>query len=145
MDAALWSGSEKAGIWPVLLAPDGAASPMIPEGMPVVKELDHTALMIRQRLKGGGTFTIICRESGLTAAGEAGEDKPLAWAWDMVGGAGQQAVVQTVTLNRVSYRYFGVNYQIRTAIGTGSCQQLSNGDIRLTPDNYGKLALGLYQ
>ena len=51
MDAARWSGTEKAGIWPVLLSTDGETSPMASDGPPVVNELNPTDLSIRQPLR----------------------------------------------------------------------------------------------
>ena len=65
MDGALWSGRQKAGMWPVLLSADGGKSPMAPDGPPVVKELSPTDLSIRQPLGGGGNLSIICRETTL--------------------------------------------------------------------------------
>ncbi|MGA2247895.1 MAG: hypothetical protein ABSH48_23150, partial [Verrucomicrobiota bacterium] len=73
MDGALWSGSERAGMWPVLLAPDGKTSPLTPEGLAVVKELNRTDLSITQPLLGGGTFNMICRESSFICTGRDGQ------------------------------------------------------------------------
>lgn len=143
MDACLWSGQKPAGIWPVLLSSDGKTSPLTPDGPPVVKELDATALSIRQPLRGGGTFSIVCGEMKVTFAGEDGQGNPLHWAWDMVGGAQQKAAVQTVNSNSVGYHYAGVNYQLRLFPDTGFCQQLDSGAIRLCPNNSGKLVLML--
>ncbi len=143
MDAGLWSGSDTnaVGIWPVLLSANDASSPMAPEGSPSVRELDPTDLIIRQPLASGGTFSILCCETNVTFIGVDGQGQPLHWAMNLVGGAGQAAVVQTVTTNGVAYQYDGVNYQLNLAPDTGTCQQLSNGDIQLNPDSSGKLAL----
>jgi hypothetical protein len=137
MDAALWSGPEKAGIWPILISTNGHPAPMRMEGPPLVRELNLTDLMIRQHLQCGGTFTLICRESWLTAACVDAAGKPLVWAWDMVGGARQRAAVQAVTLGSVSYHFLGVDYQLRLVAGT--CHQLFNGNIRIRPDSSGVL------
>jgi hypothetical protein len=137
MDAALWSGPDKAGIWPILISPDGHPAPMRMEGPPLVRELNSTDLMIRQHLQGGGTFTLICREAWLTANCLDAAGKPLSWAWDLVGGTRQKAAVQAVTLSSVRYRYLGVDYQFRLA--AGSCHQLFNGNIRVRPDSSGVL------
>ena len=114
---------------------------MAPDGPPVVKELNPTDLSIRQPLRGGGTFSIICRETNVTFTGVDGQGQPLRWAWDMVGGARQKSAVQTVTPNGIAYHYAGVDYQLRLAPDAGSCQQLDNGAIRLIPDGSGKLVL----
>jgi len=141
MDAALWSGTEKAGIWPVLLSSDGEKSPMAPEGPPVVRELNPTDLSIRQPLAGGGTFSIVCSETNVTFSGVDGQGQPLRWAWDMVGGARQKSAVQTVTPNGIAYHYTGVDYQLRLAPNAAACRQMDNGAIRLIPDGSGRLVL----
>jgi hypothetical protein len=141
MDGALWSGSERAGMWPVLLAPDGKTSPLTPEGLAVVKELNRTDLSITQPLLGGGTFNMICRESSFICTGRDGQGLPLPWAWDLVGGAQETSVVQNVTSNTISYNYAAMNYQLHVAPSSGSCRQSSNGDIWISPNSAGKLVL----
>ena len=64
---------------------------------------------------------------------------PGLWIWS--AGLGKTAVIQTVTSNSVKYHYIGANYRLRLPPGAGSCQQLSNGLIRLRPDASGKLVL----
>ena len=141
MDGRLWSGREKAGIWPVLLSPDGKTAPMVPDGPPVVKELNKTDLSIRQPLHGGGTFSIICGETNVTFAGLNKQGQPLRWAWDLIGSSRQKSAVQAVALNTVTYHYAGANYQLGLSPGTASCQPSGNGAIRLSPDKSGKLVL----
>ena len=141
MDGALWSGIEKAGMWPVLLSTNGNNLSLAPDGSPVVKELTPTDLSIRQPLRGGGTFSIVCGETNITFAGVDGQGKPLHWAWDMVGGARQKSAVQMVSSNCVAYNYSGVNYQLRLAPEAGFSEQLSSGAIRLHPASSGKLVL----
>jgi hypothetical protein len=141
MDGCLWSGTKPAGIWPVLLSPDGKASPLAPDGPPVVKELNPTNLSINQPLRSGGMFSVVCGESNLTFTGVDKQGQPLRWAWDMVGGAQQKSAVQMVTANNVGYQYTGVNYQLRISPETGFCEQLSSGAIRLHPASSGKLVL----
>ena len=141
MDGARWSRTEKAGIWPVLLSPNGESSPMTPDGPPVVKELTPTDLSSRQPLRGGGTLSIVCCETNVTFAGVDGQGQPLRWAWDLVGGVRQKSAVQAVTSNAVAYHYNGVDYQLRLAPDAGFCQQLANGAIRLSPNRSGKLVL----
>ncbi|HXI72755.1 MAG TPA: hypothetical protein VNN22_20645 [Verrucomicrobiae bacterium] len=145
MDSALWSvaGTKPAGMWPVLFASDGTTSPMSPEGPPVVKELNRTDLSITQPLAGGGVFSMICSEAKIVCTAVDGDGKPLRWAWNLAGGAQQQVVVQAVASNGITYHYAGVNYEPKLSSGMGSCQQLSNGDIRLCPNNSGKLELFL--
>lgn len=141
MDGALWSGSEKVGIWPVLFTPDGQPSPMNTDGPPVVQELTPTKLSIRQSLPGGGIFSMVCGETNVTFIVLDGQGQPLKWVLDMVGGAQQKAHLLTVSSNRVAYHSAGVNYHFRLAHDTSSCQQLTNDAIRLTPNSSGKLNL----
>ncbi len=141
MDGALWSGKEKAGIRPVLLAPDGGTSPMSLEGVPVVEQLTPTELSITQPLRGGGSFSLVCGETNVICTGMDGQGQSLHWALDMVGGAQQKAVVQMVASNSVAYQFSGVDYQLKLSPGAGSCQQLDNGTIRLSPNPSGKLVL----
>jgi hypothetical protein len=154
MDSGQWSGNgtNSVGMWPILL-PSGSF--MIPQGPPLVKELSPTDLSIQQPLVGGGTFSIICTETNVTCTATNGQGQPLSWAWDMVGGAQQTSAVQNVASNSISYIFdpvaadgstgIGVNYQLQLASGAGSCQQLSNGDIQLSPDSSGKLVMDLGQ
>ena len=141
MDGARWSGTEKAGIWPVLLSSDGKNAPLAPDGPPVVVELNPTDLSIRQPLRGGGAFSIVCCETKVTFTGMDEQGKPLHWAWDLVGGARQNSVVQTVTSNSIAYHSAGMNYQLSVPPDTGSCHRLGNGAIRLSPSSSGKLVL----
>lgn len=143
VDWALWSGSGTApvGIWPVLLSPDGTSSPMMPDGSPVVHERNPTDLSIRQPLAGGGTFSMICRETKITCTGTNDQGQPLRWALKMVGGIRQASAVQNVSSNTISYNFNGASYQIRLGSGAGSCQALANGDILLKADSSGKLVL----
>jgi len=141
MDGALWSGNIKAGIWPVLLAPDGSTSPLTPDGSPVVTELDATDLSIRQPLHGGGALTVVCGEARVTFTAVDGQGQPLPWAWDLVGGTQQKSVVVDVAPQSITYRYSGATYQLRLAPDTGLSEQLTNGTIRLHPNHAGTLAL----
>ena len=122
MDGCLWSGNVSAAIRPVLISPDDKTSPLIPDDPPVVKELNRTDLSIQQPLRGGGTFSTVCRETTLTFSGVDGQGQPLRWAWDLVGGARQTSAVQAVSSNSIAYQYAGVDYQLR--LSAGSCQQL---------------------
>src|SRR5487761_1940325 len=143
MDGAHWSGTEKAGIWPVLLSPDGKKSPMLPAGPPVVRELNRTDLSITQPLEGGGNFILVCREANVISTGTDGQGRPLRWAWDMIGGERQKSAVQTVMSNSVAYHDAGTNYRLRLAPGGGSCEQMADEVIRLRPGSSGKLNLVL--
>ena len=115
----------------------------MPDGPPEVKELNSKELIIRQSLAGGGTFTIVCGESKLTCAAVDGQAQPLRWAWNLVGGSGQESVVQTVTPQGINYQFKGTDYQLRPLPDSGSCQKSSNGDIQIISNNSGKLVLNL--
>lgn len=141
MDGARWSGTERAGIRPILIATNGDSSPMTSDAPPVVKELNRNDLSITQSLRGGGNFIIVCGESKVTCTGVDGRGKPLPWAWEMVGGERQRSAVQSVTSNSISYHFGDMNYVLR--LSAGSCHPMDNGDIRLSPDNSGKLVLML--
>lgn len=145
MDWAVWSrsGTESAGMWPVLLSADGTASPMIPNGPPVIKETNSKELRIQQDLREGGTFTIVCSENNVACTGLDGQGQPLRWAWHMVGGRGQKDVVHTVTPDSINYHYSGIDYQLRLSSSQGSCRQLNNGDIQLNPGQSGELVMAL--
>ncbi len=145
MDVALWTGPEKAGMWPLLLLPDGKKLPLTPNGPPVVEELNPTDLIIRQPLRGGGKFSVVCREGGVTCTAVDGRSQSLPWVFDLVGGDRQKTAVQTVTSNSVSYCCLGASYQLRLAPGGGYCQQLNNGDLRLSPSPAGELVMILDQ
>jgi hypothetical protein len=141
MDGANWSGKEPPGIWPVLLPSAGENPRMSPDGPPVVTELNPTDLSINQPLRGGGSFSIVCRETNVTFAGLDGQGQPLRWALDLVGGAQLKSAVRMVTPNGISYRYHGVGYELKVSPGVGSCEQLSNGVVRLVPNSSGKLVV----
>jgi hypothetical protein len=143
MDGCLWSGSAPAGLWPVLLSPDQKPRPLAPDGPPVVKELSPTELSIQQSLRDGGSLSIVCGETKITCTGVDGQGHPLPWAWDAVGGPRQKAAVQAVAPDHITYRDGGVNYRLELAPDAGSCQQLDNGDLRLRPNQAGKLVLVL--
>ena len=141
MDGALWSGAEKAGMWPVFLSTDGAKLSVVPDGAPVVKELNATDLNISQSLRGGGTFVMVCRETNVSFTVVDEQGHPVRWAWDMVGGGEQKNVVQALTSNSVAYRYSGSDYRLSLAPNEGACEQLVSGVIRLTPNSAGRLSL----
>ncbi len=143
MDAALWSDAKKVGIWPVLVSSDGKTSPLAMDGPPMVSELNKTDLSIRQPLRGGSIFTMICQENKITFAGVDEQGKPLPWAWNMIGGAQQKAVVKTVTPTGVAYHFGGADYQIQLAPDDGSCQQQEDSDIQLISNSSGKIVLVL--
>ena len=139
MDGCLWSGADKAGMWPVSLAADGKSSPLVTDGPPVVIELDPAKLDVRQPLRGGGAFEMICGETNVMFTGMDGQGQPLPWAWELVGGIQQKSAVQAVTPDAVFYHYSGVNYFLKLSPDEGSCRQLTSGVIRLTPNDSGKL------
>lgn len=141
MDGARWSGKEKAGIWPVLLASDGNSSALTPEGQPTVKELNKTDLSVSQPLRGGGVFTMILTEAEATFSAVDGQGQPLNWAWDLVGGERQKSAIQTVAANAIGYHFTGMDYKLKLARNAGSCEQLSNGNIRLSSNKSGKMVL----
>jgi hypothetical protein len=139
MDGSLWSGP--AGMRPVLIAADGSTSAITLDGEPVVKEMNATDLSIVQPLTGGGSISVICKESTLAFMGLDGEGKPLSWGWDLTGGDGQKAVVKKVATTGVSYQTEATHYELKLAPNTGSCKQMDNGVIRLTANSAGKLSI----
>jgi hypothetical protein len=141
MDTARWAGAGHPGMRPVLVAADGTATPMTPDGRPVVKPADGFRLNMTQKLTGGGTFSTEFRENGINCSCTDGQGKPVRWAWELTGGADQKAVVQDVTPDAVSYRCDGVGYQVRVEPNTGACERLADGTIRITADETGKMLL----
>ena len=143
VDWAFWSesGKNKAGMFPVLIGSDGAPSPMLPEGAPVVKASDDICLSIVQPLRGGGKFIMACSEEKAAFTGVDGQGKPLRWAWEIFGGERQKMNVQSVSPDRVAYRHSGTDYPLKIARHAGACRQLQDGTLRLTPNDFGKLVL----
>ena len=141
MDGARWSGPHKAGIWPGLISADGGTTPLAAEGAPAVQELSATELSIRQPLRGGGAWSMLCAETQVTCAGVDAQGQPLRWAATVVGGARQKTAVQTVTPQAIAYRLPGMDYQLRLPPDGGSCQPRDDGTIRLVPNASGKLVL----
>lgn len=140
MDGGQWpgNGTNAAGMWPIFATSGGW---LAPAGLPAVKELSPADLTMVQPLAGGGAFAITCTESNLTCVGTNGLGQSLNWSWLLVGGAPQASAVQNVGSNGVSYLYNGTGYQVN--LEAGSCQQLGNGNISLTPDTNGSLILDL--
>lgn len=144
MDGGQWSGSGSSGpgMWPVLVSVGGALAPLVPIGLPDVRQLDPADLSVRQPLGGGGCFSLLCSETNVTGAAVDSLGRPLPWAWNLIGGAQQSSAVQSVTSNSIAYTYQGVNY--RLALGPGAtCRQLTDGSLQLNPDANGKLTLNL--
>ena len=143
VDTALSSptNGRPVGLWPVMLSSEGTASRMTPVGQPVVTESSTTILKVKQCLSGGGTLSLDFSEAAITVTGLDERGKTLLWAFDLVTGVQPELRLITVTSNSVSYSYRGTDYQLRLSPGTGSCQQLTNGDIRLSPNKTGNLAL----
>lgn len=142
MDWASWSrsgGPKTTGMWPVLLSSDGTASPMVPQGAPEVKELNARELSVRQPLHDGGSFSMICSERKVACNGINRDGRPLRWAWNLAGGAGQKAVVRSVDSDRIHYQFGGMDYELR--ISSGSCRQLAGGNIQIDPGTAGKMIL----
>lgn len=143
MDWAIWSGPESktVGMRPVLLSDGGAMSPMLVDGPPILKGLDSKTLSIQQALRGGGSLTLICRETNITCVGTNAAGQPLRWAWQLVGGERQKTIVKAVHPDAIAYQYAGTDYQLQLPGDSGSCLQLANGDIQLTPNSAGTLVL----
>ncbi|MGH7969957.1 MAG: hypothetical protein ACREIC_14640 [Limisphaerales bacterium] len=123
----------------------GQQSPLLPQGAPVITELNKTDLGIIQPLQGGGVFKIVCREASVTFTAVDRQARPLSWAWELVGGERQKSAVRQITSGGISYHFNGVGYELRLSHGAGSCQPLDDGDIRLNPNDSGKLVLNLAQ
>lgn len=143
MDGSLWSDKQQAAIRPVLLSAESAATPLVAEGEPVVKELNKTDLAVSQNLAGGGALHIVFRESGMTCTALDAQGKPLRWAWDMAGGEKQKAAMRKVDSAKISYSSDGMEYELRLAPDSGGFQQLPDGVIRIVPSSSGKIVLSL--
>lgn len=140
MDGGQWSGNgtNSVGMWPVLWPGGGF---LTPQGLPIVKELNPTDLSLVQPLLGGGAFSISCTESNVTCTATNAQGQSLNWSWLLVGGSQQSSVVQNVGSNSISYAFNGTSYQLD--LNSGTCQQLGNGNIMLTPDLNGRIVLDL--
>jgi hypothetical protein len=143
VDWASWSdfGRKAAGMFPVLIAGDGTASPMQAAGVPAVKQLTAVELGIVQPIQGGGTFSIICGETQVRFTAVDKQGKPLPWGWNLIGSDGQKSVVRTVTPDAVHYRYGGTDYELKAVDDSGSFKEMDDGTIRLVANNAGKITL----
>ena len=132
----------------------GPSLPVAPaSGPPAIQEISPKDLSIQQPLASGGLFTMVCSETNMTCTGIDGQGQPLNWAWMLIGGTQQSAAVQNVSSNSISYIFYpvtangstgaGVNYQLQPAPNAGSCRQLGNGNIQISPDSSGRLVLNL--
>ena len=141
VDWASWSnaGRQHAGMWPVLLGPDGSTAPMQPDGQPIVKELNSTDLRIEQPLRGGGSISFVCREREIEMTALDAAGKPAQWACDISGGAGLKSVLKQVSPTAVTFGYLGAKYQLKAE--GGPCRQLDDGSVRLLPNKSGTLVL----
>jgi hypothetical protein len=103
--------------------------------------LNAQTLRVEQALTGGGTFTIVCRESDLEFAGKNAAGQPLRWAFRIIGGAGLKSIVTAVSASSISYSNQGTNYRLR--VRTGACRQQADGDLEIFPDKSGTLRLSV--
>jgi hypothetical protein len=144
IDAATWTvGKNGSGGFPVTVATDGSTAPIVPEGDPVVTEANATDLSITQAIRGGGTLSVVCGEAELTMTATGPDGHPLAWALDLVGGAGQRAAVKSVTTTAVHYELHTPPYQLALS-GGGTCSQVNGDTIRLSPSGSdGKIVMEL--
>ncbi|HSY43876.1 MAG TPA: hypothetical protein VK811_08180 [Candidatus Acidoferrum sp.] len=140
-DWAFWSnsGRQRAGMWPILLRVDGSASPMQPDGQPIIKELNSTDLRIDQPVRGGRSISFVCRESEVQITTLDSAGKSAQWACDLIGGAGLKSVLKQVSASAVTFNHLGEEYQLKAKIG--SCRQLDDGNVRLLPNKSGILVL----
>ncbi|RYD48613.1 MAG: hypothetical protein EOP85_03215 [Verrucomicrobiaceae bacterium] len=143
MDSDTWSGPGPVGIFPVLLEKNGETSPMVPDGEPVVTELNATDLSIVQKLAGGGKLSIICQESQLAFSGEDAQGKPMAWAWDMKAGDGFATAVTSASDSLISFRSRDLEYNVTLSKGFGTCERKEGAVVRLLPNAKGRLVMGL--
>ena len=145
VDWAQWShsGTQHAGMWPVATGDDGTTQAMVPDGEPTVKAVDATALSISQPLRGGGKFSMVCREGDLACSATDGNGRPLRWAFDVVGGQRLAATVTGVSADAVACSAIGAKYEVK--LGAGHARAIAPGHLRLTADDAGKLVLRLQQ
>jgi hypothetical protein len=143
VDWASWSdsGKNRAGMWPMLLEPDGSTSPMPPDGKPVVKELNSTDLRIEQRLRGGGVLSIVCGEREITVRGTHPNGKPLKWAFEIAGGERFKTNIRGADATGVHYHHAGVDYSLSLGSRKSMAHRSDDGTVRLIPDQAGKLVL----
>ncbi|MBN2162116.1 MAG: hypothetical protein JXR25_15705 [Pontiellaceae bacterium] len=143
VDWAFWSdgGRKPAGMFPVLIADDGAMSPMQPDGPPNVSELNATDLRIVQPLNGGGTLTVVCTENSVAFSGLDGCGAPLKWAWKMIGGDSLESLVQSIDDTGMTYRHSGIEYRLQSISSSGSFLLSNDGSILMKPNDAGTFML----
>ncbi|MGC3959761.1 MAG: hypothetical protein QM813_18115 [Verrucomicrobiota bacterium] len=145
VDWAVWSasGTVRAGLWPVMLGSNSTKVSMQPDGLPVVKEMNATDLRIDQPLKGGGNFSIVCREDRVEITGLDRDGKPLSWACQIIGGDRLKSMIKQVNPTSIALSHSGVDYKLKLGAHSGSCQQLEDGNLQLQPNQNGMLTLKL--
>ncbi|MBN8458328.1 MAG: hypothetical protein J0M04_10890 [Verrucomicrobia bacterium] len=143
MDGSLWSDKQRAAAVPVAIGPDNAASALVPDGPPVVRELKSTDLGITQPLAAGGTLHIALRETSAVFSCQSADGSPQRWAWDLTGGDAQKRALKEVTPSRVTYHGNNSDYEIRIDAGSGTFEQPADGSIRILADSKGRIILKL--
>jgi hypothetical protein len=145
VDWAFWSrsGRSQAGVFLVELKADGSAVPLRPEGMPVVKALNKTDLSVAQTLQGGGLFNIVCTEEEARFIGKDAQEKPLNWAFRIIGGNRLELALKEVGAASVLYHHAGRDYRLKLGSGAGHCSRLEDAGVQLAPNGDGKLVLEL--
>jgi hypothetical protein len=108
-----------------------------------VKELDATDLRVDQPLKGGGRFSIVCKEDEVILMAVDANGKPLNWSCDIIGGEQLKSIIKEVGETSVTLSESRVDYCLKLGSHAGSCRQLNNGSVRLLPGRAGKLVLKL--
>lgn len=141
MDGSLWSEKIRAGIRPVLISDDGSTEPLVAEGEPAVKELNKTDLGIRQPLRGGGEFLMVCREADFSCVVTDEKGNAIRWALEITGGESMKSVVRKVKSGSVSYHSEDTDYELNSTTDAGEFRQLENGDIRISSGAAGKIGL----
>ena len=140
IEASLWADhGHDAGAVPVLGSDDGPIAPLKTQGDPNIRALNATDLNITQAINGGGTLTIVCRETEVEFQIIDGWGHPVRWALELRGGAKQTEAIAKVTGDHIDFRINDFPYDLKLA--SGSVEQSASGQIFLRSSTNGQIAL----
>jgi hypothetical protein len=138
LDGMLWSDEEtSAGLRLMETLPDGSEKEL-PSGKPVVTESGED-LIVEWECRPGVTARVTC-SPGSWSISVTGCDS---WALDMTWAESKGVPITEVTSEKLSFKYEGFPYAIRTA--SGSFARTGSSSIRITPGVNGILSLTFHK
>lgn len=92
-------------------------------------------------MAGGGTLSLVFRETTVTCTALDDQGQPLRWAWLMAGGDALKAAVSAVNPSRITLRADGADYDFRLAPTGGTFRRMPDATLRILPNPAGKIVL----